>query len=99
MCICVFGALLKQVSLFHYYACVWEIQHHLNICMLLYAHSYGHWHSDGTGVAEVMPSKACLVTQLFLNPEIKRVCRAGRGNANEGDSGWNKKERRAVKGA
>lgn len=31
-----------------------------------------HWHSNGTGVAEVMPSKVSLVTQLFLNPERKR---------------------------
>lgn len=31
-------------------------------------------HSNGTGVAEVVPCKACLVTQLFLNPESKVTC-------------------------
>ena len=27
------------------------------------------WHSEGTGVTEVVASKASLVTQLFLDPE------------------------------
>lgn len=61
------------------------------ICMcacFLVCHFLWHWNSNGTGVAEVMPSKVCLVTQLFLNPERKRrrernVEHAGGSNVNE----------------
>ncbi|TNN54547.1 hypothetical protein EYF80_035250 [Liparis tanakae] len=31
-----------------------------------------HWHSKGTGVTKVVSSKASLVTQLFLNPEMTK---------------------------
>lgn len=41
------------------------------VCFLI-CQGWWLWHSKGTGVAEVMPSKVGLVTQLFLNPERKR---------------------------
>lgn len=64
-------ALLKQRWLFHY--CVSR----MCACFLV-CHCWLHWHSEDTGVAKVVPSKAGLVTQLFLNPERKRrECRAG----------------------
>lgn len=72
MLLSVFGALLKQVLLCHYYASVREIQHDLFVCVLSCVPLLMAWYSKGTRVAKVVPSEAGLVTQLFLNPERER---------------------------